>query len=108
MGKETRCVGRAADGQGGHVTAQSFSFSAPPNALHITVVRAARVRAPPSLAKEGGFTLLAEVRVAHRLFLTTDTAVPQEALGRTKLPRSCGRPGGANKYESRRSRQKLH
>jgi len=52
---------------------KALASQAPPNALHITVVRAARVRAPPSLAKEGGFTLLAEVRVAHRLFLTTDT-----------------------------------
>jgi hypothetical protein len=52
---------------------KALASQAPPNALHITVVRAARVRAPPQLAKEGGFTLLAEVRVAHRLFLTTDT-----------------------------------
>ena len=52
---------------------KALASQAPPNALHITVVRAARVRAPPSLAKEGGFTLLAEVRVAHRFFLTTDT-----------------------------------
>ena len=52
MGKETRCERRAADGQGGHVTAQSLASQAPPNALHITVVRAARVRAPQP--RQGG------------------------------------------------------
>ena len=52
---------------------KALASQAPPNALHITVVESRSCQSAPSLAKEGGFTLLAEVRVAHRLFLTTDT-----------------------------------
>ena len=80
---------------------KALAAQAPPNMLKVTVVRAARVRAPPSLAKEGGFTLLAEVRVAHRLMLQTDVVAAPGGSSPDEVPEVVWKATGRKQIRER-------